>query len=58
MLKNALFALHPQKSSIYFNQTCTDVSLGNAKRVDKILMTSHLDSIFKIKKDQRKLKKK
>ena len=39
MLKNALSALHLQKRLIYFNQTCTDISLGNAKRVDKILMT-------------------
>ena len=39
MLKNALSALHLQKRSIYVNKTCTDISLGNAKRVDKILMT-------------------
>ena len=28
-----------QKGSINFNQTCTDISLGNAERVDKILVT-------------------
>ena len=39
MLKNALSALNLQKRSIYLNQTCTDISLGSAKRVDKILVT-------------------
>ena len=39
MLKNALSAPHLQKGSIYFNRTCTDISLGNVKRVDNILVT-------------------
>ena len=39
MLNNALSVLNLQKRSIYFNQTCTGISLGNAKRVNKILVT-------------------
>ena len=39
MLKQSLSALHLQKRSIYFNHTCTDLSLENVKKVDKILVT-------------------
>ena len=34
-----------KRDQFILNQTCTDVSLGNAKRVDKILMTLTLFSM-------------
>ena len=50
MLKNALSALHHQYRDHFFNQTCTDISLGNAKRVDKILVTlTRLSRSLKVK---------
>ena len=54
MLKKALFALYLLKGWMNFNQSCTDISLGDRK---ELIRFWDLDLTFKVTGGQRKLKK-
>ena len=56
LLKNALSAIYLLKGLMDFNQTCTDMSLGDAK--DIRLYVGDLDPIFHVTGGPKKLEKK